>query len=174
MKELFVTLEGKKDRGRMAPHPSETCHCTAQNSADTRHRRITPLDSVEGVRCPLPADPTCLSFCKERTSPAISCVSTAQQTCCAAGLRSSREELSCQGGQYFHIVSARSMGVLGRQESHPSEERKGKRRGGGEVIKCLEEQKSGFQDRSTRSNPPKTISEFCWVSTFRRRCNRLR
>lgn len=59
-------------------------------------------------------------FCKECISLAIPCVSTAQQICCAAelrlhGLTRSREEVSCQWGQYFHIVSVRSMGVLKRR-----------------------------------------------------------
>jgi len=66
------------------------------------------------------------------------------------------------------------MGVLRRQGSHPSKDRKGKWRGGGEVIKCMEEQKSVFQDGSTGPNPPTTTDEFCWVSTFVRRCKRLR
>ena len=51
---------------------------------------------------------------------------------------------------------------------------KGQKESGRRGEKVLGRKKSGFQDRSTGSYPPKRTNEFCWVSTFMRRCNRLR
>lgn len=148
------------------------------DTVDKQHRRITPPDRVEGVRCPFPADPTCLSFWKKCISLAKPCVSTAQQISCAAELRlhvltRSREEVSCQWAQYFHC-ECKEHGSSEETEISSFKRDKGQKERGKRGDKVLERKKSGFQDRSTGSNPPKTSSEFCSVSTFVRRCNRLR
>lgn len=66
------------------------------------------------------------------------------------------------------------MGVLRRQKISSFKRDKGQKERGKRGDKVLESKNSGFQDRSTGSNPPKTSSEFCSVSTFVRQCNRLR
>lgn len=118
------------------------------------------------------------SSCTECISLAKLCVSTAQQICCAAELRlqvlmRSREEVSCQWGQYFHIV-------IECEENGSSEEtgttffktEKGQKDTGRKDDKMLGRKKAVFQDGST--NPSKTTNEFCWVSKPVRRYNRLR
>lgn len=85
----------------------------------------------------------------------------------------SREEVSCQWGQYFHIV-------IECEENESSEEtgitffktEKGQKDMGRKDDKMLGRKKAVFQNGST--NLSKTTNEFCWVSKPVRRYNRLR
>lgn len=74
-------------------------------------------------------------------------------------------------GPIFSHCECEEHGSAEEKEFHLSKQRKGKRRGEGEMVKCLEEKKCGFQDGST--NLPKTTNGFCWFTAFVR-CNRLR
>lgn len=141
------------------------------DTVDKQHRRITPPDGVEGVRCPFPADPTCLrQFLEGMHLLGKTFVSTAQQISCAAELRlhvltRSREAVSCQWAQYFHC-ECKEHGSSEETEISSFKRDKGQKERGKRADKVLERKKSGFQDRRTGSNPPKTSSEFCSVSTF--------
>lgn len=58
MKELFVTLEGKKTQAGWQPTPQTPGTSLLTNTVDKQHGSITPPDGGEGVRRPFPADPT--------------------------------------------------------------------------------------------------------------------
>lgn len=85
----------------------------------------------------------------------------------------SREEVPCQWGKYFHIVSK-------REENGSSEEtgitsfktQKGQKDRGRKGDRVLGRKKAVFQDG--RTNPSKTTNEFCWVSKPMRRYFKLR
>lgn len=85
----------------------------------------------------------------------------------------SREEVSCQWGQYFHIVSECEENVSSEETgitSFKTEKGQKDRWRKGDTV--LGRKKAVFQYGST--NPSKTTNEFCWISKSVRRYNRLR